>query len=81
MSVAFPFRVYSENGCAVEGWRHECNPFFFFFSWRRQPSTSLPGYNRHHALFMWETAESSVFTLKAYSASSSTNNMLSKTVF
>ena len=31
MSVAFPFRVYSENGCAVEGWRHECNPVFFSF--------------------------------------------------
>ena len=31
MSVAFPFRVYGENGCAVEGWRHECNPFFFSF--------------------------------------------------
>ena len=31
MSVAFPFRVYGENGCAVEGWRHERNPFFFSF--------------------------------------------------
>ena len=31
MSVAFPFRVYGENGCAVEGWRHERNPFFFLF--------------------------------------------------
>ena len=31
MSVAFPFRVYGENGCAVEGWRHEHNPFFFSF--------------------------------------------------
>ena len=31
MSVAFPFRVYGENGSAVEGWRHERNPFFFSF--------------------------------------------------
>ena len=31
MSVAFRFRVYSENGCAVEGWRHERNPFLFYF--------------------------------------------------
>ena len=30
MSVAFPFRVYGKNGCAVEGWRHERNPPFFF---------------------------------------------------